>query len=327
MIKRRHARNEELMLVPFLDILCSLIGVLVLVIVVLCVSQASKIQGRTPEEIKMATEAQKMKKEMELNKKINAELIAKVDKLKKLQEEMQQKEAQMVKLRKLLTTTTEDKAKNEELSQTLLKELDNLLIEINGLNPQEAPLKAEIARLMAEIKKRQPPEQKGPPVIVQPGGSGLAKGSKVFFVEASGGRLVFYWNEKDKGTVSAAPDVVAVDVAYNAFLQGVQSVPNSKILFLLRDDGMGAYNNGAGWAMGPTHGFKSDRIGKLPIPGRGVIDMKMFKEFLGALTPPPQALSTPAAATPAPAAPKPPAPKPPAPKPAATPATVTPPKP
>ena len=40
-----------LMLIPFLDILCSLIGVLVLIIVVLVVAQTQRIRGRTQEEV------------------------------------------------------------------------------------------------------------------------------------------------------------------------------------------------------------------------------------------------------------------------------------
>ncbi len=290
------------MLIPFLDILCSLIGVLVLIIVVLCVAQTQKINGRTPEELQRAQEHQRMLKEKKENEKINAVLKDKVEKLEKLQTETKQKEEQVAKLRKLLDTSTADRDKNQEVSQNLMKELDNLLIEVNGLTTQDAPLKKQIADLQAEIKKRQPPPLKGAPVQVQPGGSGLAKGSKVFFVEASGGKLTFYWDDKTKNVVSATADVVAVDVAFNAYLKAVQTVPQSKIIFLLRDDGMGAFNLGAGWAQA-TYGYKVEQIGRLPIPGRGEIDLQMFKEFLGKLTPPPEALAPPS--TPAPAAPKP----------------------
>jgi len=300
MIKRRSHRSEELMLIPFLDILCSLIGVLVLIIVVLCVAQTQKINGRTPEELQRAQEHQKMLKEKKENERINELLKDKVEKLEKLQTETKQKDERVAKLRKLLDTSTADREKNKEVSQNLMKELDNLLIEIGGLTPQDSPLKKQIAELTAEIKKRQPPPNKGPAVMVQPGGSGLAKGTQVFFVEASAGKLTFFWDEKTKNVVSATADVVAVDAAFNAFLKAVLTVPQSKIIFLLRDDGMGAFNLGAGWAQA-TYGYKVEQIGRLPIPGRGVIDLQMFKEFLGKLTPPPEATATPApAATPTP---------------------------
>ena len=274
------------MLIPFLDILCSLIGVLVLIIVVLVVAQTQKINGRTPEELERAQNYLKLLKQQKEDEKINATLKDKVAALEKLQEDAKVKDEQLAKIRKLLDTSQADRERNQQLSQNMLKELDNLVLELSGLTTQEAPLKKEIADMMAEIKKRQPVPQKLPPVIVQPGGSGLAKGTKVFFVEASAGKLTFYWNEKTKTIVSAVPDVIAADVAFNAYLKAVLTVPQSKVIFLLRDDGMGAYNLGAGWAQA-TYGYRVDQIGKLPIPGRGEIDMRMFAEFLGSLPPPP----------------------------------------
>lgn len=286
MVKRTAKRSDEIMLIPFLDILCSLIGVLVLIIVVMCIAQTQKIRGRTPEEIQRATEFLKIKKQLEANKKVNEELIDKVTKRDKLKEETRQKEEQVVKIRKLLDSSVADREKNKEVSLTMMKELDNLLLEVNGLKTQEPPLKKQIAELNAEIQKRKPPEIKGPPVVVQPGGSGLAKGAKVFFVEASAGKLTYYWDGVQKGVVSANANVIAVDESFNAFLKGVSGVPGSKILFLLRDDGMGAFNLGAGWAQA-TYGLQGNQVGRLPIPGRGQIDLQMFKDYLGTLTPPP----------------------------------------
>jgi biopolymer transport protein ExbD len=64
MAKRRHAAKDEILLVPFLDILCSLIGVLILIIVVLCVSQTQQTEGRTEEEIRMAQEAKRLREQI-----------------------------------------------------------------------------------------------------------------------------------------------------------------------------------------------------------------------------------------------------------------------
>jgi biopolymer transport protein ExbD len=327
MVRRRNHRSDEIMLIPFLDILCSLIGVLALIIVVLVVAQTQKINGRTPEELARAAEHLKMLKELKENEKINELLKDKLLEREKLQTQTKNSEEQAAKLRKLLDTSTADKEKNKQTSETLMKELDNLLIEVNGLTQQDAPLKKQLAELNAEILKRKPPENKGPAVMVQPGGSGLAKGSKVFFIEATGGKLTFYWDDKTKGVVSANPDVVAVDVAFNAYLKAVQGVTGSKIIFLIRDDGMGAFNLGAGWAQA-TYGFKVDQVGRLPIPGRGVIDLKMFSDYLGKLTPPPEAVPPPPGAAPAKPNPAPGAPgttPAPAAKPATPPAPATPP--
>lgn len=286
MVRRSHRRNDEILLIPFLDILCSLIGVLALIIVVLVVAQTQKINGRTPEELQRSQDFQKLEKQLKENVKVNDALRDKVLALEKLKTEAKDKEERVAKLRKLLDTSTADRERDQKLNQNMLKELDNLLLELNGFTAQEPTLKKEIADMMAEIKKRQPAPVKLPPVIVQPGGSGLAKGSKVFFIEASAGKLTFCWDGTAKSVVSAVPDVIAADATFNSYLKSVLTVPQSKIIFLLRDDGMGAYNLGAGWAQA-TYGYRVEQIGKLPIPGRGAVDLKMFSEFLGSLPQPP----------------------------------------
>lgn len=255
------------------------------------------------EEITRAQEHLRMLKQQKENERINELLKDKVAKLETLQTETKQKEEEAAKLRKLLDSSEADREKNKQVSEKLAKELDNLLVEIGGLANQVPPLKKQITELNAEIQKRKPPANTGAPVVVQPGGSGLAKGTKVFFIEASGGKLTMYWDEKTKNVVAAAPDVVATDVAFNAFLKAVQAVPQSKIIFLLREDGMGAFNLGAGWAQA-TYGYKVEQVGRLPIPGRGEIDLRMFQEFLGSIPRPPEAVPAPkpAGATPAPAA-------------------------
>ena len=167
-------------------------------------------------------------------------------------------------------------------------------------------------------------------MVVNPGGSGLAAGTAVFFVDASGDKLTFFWNEKERSVVSAVPEVIVSDVAFNSFLEAVKKVPQSKIIFLLRDDGMRAYNLGAGWAQS-KYGYKVEQIGKLPVPGRGDLDMRLFGKLLGNLPapPPPPKLPTVPAPAPPPNPAMPPGTPPPAGMPAASPgapmATPTPP--
>jgi len=272
------------MLIPFLDILCSLIGVLVLIIVVLAVAQTKKANGRTRDQLKIAEEFQQLQKKEKESDSLSQDLKRKIEELEQLKKDLAEKEDRVAMLRKLLGTAKDLKT----VSQTLIKELDNLIVELGGLDTHAVELKKEITALMAELAKRKSPVSKEFPVVINPAGSGLAQGTKVFFVEASGGRLTMFWDEKNKTVVSAAPDVIATDVAFNAFLKALSAVPQSKIFFLLRDDGMGAYYNGAGWAQ-QTYGFKVEQIGKLPAPGRGDIDLRMFKDYAGTLTPPPEA--------------------------------------
>lgn len=296
MAKRRHAAKDEILLVPFLDILCSLIGVLILIIVVLCVSQTQQTEGRTPEEVQMAQDAKRMRQEIVERKALDVVLKEKLASLEQLQKQIDEKEQRFIKLRKLINTSKDLQEENLKISQKMQKELDDLMLEIEGMKEQQAESKKEIAVLMAELKKREvPPDKKVPPVIVQPSGSGMPADTKVYFVEAGSGALKILgaWGEDYR--LSATASVVVADAAYNYFLTEIAKNPNSLVLFLIRDDGQGAFNNGAGRA---ENDYKV-RVGKLPIPGRGVLDLALFSKFRGTIPPPPAAAP---AAPPAPPA-------------------------
>jgi hypothetical protein len=286
MAKRRHGAKDEILVVPFLDILCSLIGVLVLIIVVLCVSQTQETEGRTPEEIQMAQEHKRMKEELAKREKLDAILKEKLAELEKLQAEAEDREQRYLKLRKLLDSSKEVQQQNQQIAAKLQKELDDLLTELDGLKKQQEESKSAIAELMAEIKKRQVPEDKKvPPVVVQPSGSGMPETTKVYFVECATGALKILnaWEGGDY-RLSATAEVVVADPVYNHFLTEVAKDKNSLILYLIRDDGQGAFNNGAGRAEAD---YKI-RVGKLPIPGRGQLDLALFDKHRGKVPPPPK---------------------------------------
>lgn len=293
MAQRRESSGDEVSLFPFLSILACLIGALVLIIVVLVIAQAGKAEGRSPDEIRMAQEYQRMKKEIEERKLLDASLKQKLAELEKLQQEAEDRQQRYVKLRKLLDSSKEVQEQNRQISQQLQKELDDLLTEIDGIKRQQAETKKEIELLMAELKKRQvPPDKKVPPVVVQPSGSGMADTTKVYFVECSSGSLKVLgaWGEDYR--LGSTASIVVADASYNHFLAEVAKDPNSLILFLIRDDGQASFNNGAGRA-------ESDykiRIGKLPIPGRGQLDLALFEKYRGKIQPP-----VPGAPVPAPA--------------------------
>lgn len=296
MAKRRESNDNQVSLFPFLSILACLIGALVMIIVVMVTSQANKADGRTPEEIKTAQEFLKIQKEIEERKKMDVTLKEQLALLEKTQTELQEKRTRYLKMRKLLDSSKEVQAQNKTESERMQKELDDLLVEIDGINKQIAESKVEIAKLMAEIKKRQiPPDKKPPPVVVQPGGSGMPEGTKVFFIEASGGglKILGAWGEDYR--LSASGEAVVADPKFNYLLTEMAKNPKSMLLFLIRDDGQGAFANGGGRAQNDYN----VRIAKLPIPGRGDLDLKLFDQFRGTLPPPPPV--DPATVTPPPA--------------------------
>lgn len=307
MAKRRANEGGEVSLFPFLSILACLIGALVLMIVVLVMSQMGKAEGRTPDEIERAQEYIKLKKEIEERKVTDVEIAEKLKKLEELQKKVEEKEQQYAKLRKLLDTSKDLQDANMQISLQLQKELDDLIVEIEGLKEQQKTSQKEIAALKAELEKRKVPEDKKiPPVVVQPSGSGMGEDTKVFFVEAAGGALKILdaWGEDYR--LSATPQVVVADAAYNHLLMELSKNPKSLLLFLVRDDGQGAFNNGAGRA---SNDYEI-RTGKLPIPGKGVLDLAFFDKYRGKIPPPPPPAPVPDAPAP-PGGAKPPAPTPP----------------
>src|SRR4051794_7261317 len=102
MAKRRARGSDELLLIPFLDILCSLIGILILIIVVLCVAQSQKINGRPPEDIEKSRQYLEMAKVQKENQKLDVKLKEKIEELEKLKKDLVEKEEKTAKLRKLL---------------------------------------------------------------------------------------------------------------------------------------------------------------------------------------------------------------------------------
>jgi biopolymer transport protein ExbD len=295
MAKRRPAPKDEILVVPFLDILCSLIGVLVLIIVVMSVAQSQKTQGRTPEELDRSKEFVKLQKEIQEHKKKEQEAAKITVLLQQAQKELQEKTDRYLKLRRLIATAKDSKEQRQLAVLNLQRELDDLLVEIEGLLKQQKETTTEKAALLAEIKSRQIPEDKKiPPVIVQPSGAGMSDNVKLYFVECNGSGLQILgaWGEDYR--LGASPEVVVADVGYEHFMKELAKDPNALILFLIRDDGQGAFNNGAGRA---SSDYKI-RFGKLPIPGRGKLDLALFEKYRGKISKPGSAQAA-AAAKPA----------------------------
>ena len=89
-------------MVPFLDILCSLIGVLVLIIVFLAVSQTTQTEGRTQEEVDRAIQYKSLNQKKKSAEEAEAEAKPLLTKLATLEEEHEAKESQAARLRTVL---------------------------------------------------------------------------------------------------------------------------------------------------------------------------------------------------------------------------------
>lgn len=283
MAKRRESSGDEVSLFPFLSILACLIGALILMIVVMAISTTEKGDGRTKEEIEAAQQYKDLQKELaerEAAKKVTDDLLKQLQEQVTVQKEQEEK---LARLRKILSTSADVQKKNEAMSQEQLKKLDNLMLEIDGIKKQIAETKTEIAQLMAELKERQiPPDKKPPPVVVQPSGSGEDASQKLFFIEASGGKLVITIDGK-KVNVAATEEAIIGNPELNHFFNEVKRSGNAQLIFLMRTDGTTAYNRAGGWAQS----MYNIKISRLLLPGQGDVDLALFGDRLGVVGPPP----------------------------------------
>jgi hypothetical protein len=296
MAKRRESSGDEVSLFPFLSILACLIGGLILMIVVMAVTTSEQGDGRTKDEVERAKTYQQLLRELDRREKLQKEMEELLKKLAQYVEDKKQQEDKLANLRRLITSSADVQKQNEAMSQEQLKKLDNLLLETEGINKQAEETKREIAKLQAELKERQiPPDKKPPPVVVQPSGSGEDAGQKLFFVEATGGKLAFTIDNQKKN-VAATEAAIIGSAEFNHFLTEVKKAGNAQLIFLLRADGTTAYNRGGGWAQDKYN----IRISRLLLPGMGDVDLKLFGDRLGIVGPVPPEFQAPKPATPPP---------------------------
>jgi hypothetical protein len=290
MVKRRKHRSDEIMLIPFLDILCSLIGVLVLIIVVLVVAQTQRISGRTREEIERAEKYQKMAEQKKVLSQKATDVAQKSATLKEVQTNSETKKQLAEKLERELVEKKADVQKKQASATQVQKEIADLQTEIRGLTTQEPDLRKKMEELLAELAKLQGPKNNDPNVQIVPTGTGSGAPGSVFFIDTAADKLTFYWNEKEHSVVSAVPEVIVKDEAFNNFLAEVKKIPNSKLVFVMRDDGLRSYNLGAGWAQSAPHSYRVEQVGKMPVPGHGELDMQVFSrnKLLGSIPMPAQ---------------------------------------
>lgn len=270
-MKRRKGKHEEVMLIPFLDILCSLIGILILIIVVLGVANTQQTNGRKPEELAIAQKYAGLSKQivaMELEKKT---LNTKITKLEIQQKEAVEKQTRLTELKKRLNLTGEEAAANKTQAAKIQKQIEDLLLQIGSLVIQIPPVEKEIEELksrLALLKKK--PDEKPLPVVIQPSGTGQGGQRKLFFVETSNNSIALRKDRVAKQNVGTG--ALLTDKAYNDFLAEIKKTPNAMLIFLIRQDGSASYNLAAGLAQS-KYGLLT---GKLPIPTAGEVDLNMF---------------------------------------------------
>jgi hypothetical protein len=264
---RRKSSGGGVSLFPFLSILCCLIGLLTLMIKIISDIKAME-RGQNQEEIALALENQKLKKEIELKR----------EEIAKIREELKEKGAATLELseleeKRLVLRRELDKTKNsnpEETDAALQRRIEALIQQIAAMIKERPPLDQKIAELTKELEERKiDANAKPPPVIVQPRGLGT-EDVNLRFIECEASGIVI--RKKDGGKVSVSKAAITTEPALAAFFNEAKADRKSMVLFLLRTDGNETFNIAAGWA---EHQFGL-RTAKLPIPNKGDIDLSRF---------------------------------------------------
>lgn len=262
-------------LFPFMSILACLVGTIVVMICVLSLIQAQNMGGRPRQEVRDATDYVKAKEQVAVIGKQLEELES--DRRKRstdatlVMKEHKELEEKVV----LLRLRAEAAQKGEQTNRELQKELELMSLQLQDIAKEKPAFAKEIEDLKKELAARKKsPDELAAPIVVKPGGSGKAAGKNLFFVEASGGALTLFLSMSEAKRISAGS--VGKDLEYDAFLQRVADTKDATLVFLVRDDGWPAYTRAAGWAEGKFN----VRTGKLPMPGKGKIDLSQFAEFM-----------------------------------------------
>lgn len=264
----KRAPSPEISLFPFLSILVCLIGALVLLIVILTIAQGSAAAARDPEEFTRASAAAAARREQRA-------LQQSLDALQKEQADVSAAlrardpaAAELARLREDLDKAAAAAAESPD-PEELRKKLNDLRAQIAALEKERPPITQSIERLKAELAARRKPDTSPPPLVVQPGGSGQTAGTRLVFAEANAAGLTLLRKE---GPLRVPSGAIGTDAAFNAFLQDLKRESRGALIFLVREDGLTAYTRGAGWAESQY----DLRTGKLPLPGKGRIDLSHF---------------------------------------------------
>lgn len=258
-------------LFPFLSILACLIGILTLMISVTGAVKSLETAGRDQEELARAKEHRSLVSQQGKARQETDALTAVLKEQNAAALRLRELDQRRIVLRRQLE---EKQAKLKDPGQTdkaLQKLVETILANIEALRKERPALDKKLADLKAELARRtKKPDDQPAPILVQPGGTGTANASLVFFVECDGNGLILHRRGGPRTSVSLA--LIGTDQSYNGFLAEARGKSGSMVLFLLRDNGNTAYQRAAGWA----ETRYNLRTGKLPLPGKGEVDLSLF---------------------------------------------------
>ncbi len=266
--RKSSAAGAGVSLFPFLSILACLIGVLTMMIKIISDIKAQENVGRDENEMARAKQHQQLQVEIKSQNKQLELVKAELKERNAALVELSELENKRIILRKKLDDA---KAKPQESDQALQKLLEQLIDQIAALKKERPTLEKELADLKAELAKRKiKPDSKPQPVRINPSGSGISGSTDVVFIECNATGVVILDKSGNKTLISDA--TIETDGKLSGAFNRMKSSRDHLVLFLIRADGNSTFRKAAVLAES-----KFDlRVGKLPIPTAGEIDLTLF---------------------------------------------------
>jgi hypothetical protein len=269
--------EEAFSLFPFLSILACVIGILVLMIAAITLSQIGRDAPTAADNAEAARQAaEEAKQRVEQYRAARFAMQADQQQLMALRPRAERHEATRLALQEARAEFETLQARNKRAEEArrsqaeLAKhqaELERLAAEIARLEQQLKPLQDQHEKLKTELAKRQgPPED--PHVRVQPSGSGVRLNAT--FVECAGASVVLH----DRPEPLRVPTgQLGGSAEYRQLLDKVKQTEKGTVVFLVRPDGVNSYNMARNIA-------RSSYVtnGKLAIAGQGKLDLSMFQK-------------------------------------------------
>ncbi len=274
MAKRRGNSGASVNLFPFLSILVCIIGCLTLIIVVINLIAMNKGEGKTEEEITIAQEYMLIKKEKEEEQEELENLKVQVENLIQQSKDAIAQRDKLAMLKDMLENAEEI----DENRNALIAEFNRLTGVNEKLTADHTSLLEAIKEKEAEIAKRKlPPEEAQ--LRVRPSGSGSQ--TRPHFVEVSS-KAIYIHTSLTKEP-EAIPIASMAEGSFPQLLKKIASQPYNRLIFLVRGDkeSVQVLNQAKGLVNSFNQANKTEIIpGRLPLPGKGKIDLQMFADYL-----------------------------------------------
>jgi hypothetical protein len=262
---RRKSSDDDVSLFPFLSIIACLIGVLTMMIATLALAQTDtqdvalvEIYERTNRQLDLLDqEILTLRRQLEAT---NSSALTAT-------EQQQQLDITLRELEQLLAAIEEidQQLAEQQRAPVVIPEIDPELREtLAQMQSQQQSLEQQIAALQASLAERQVAGEAQ--VTVLPQGSGL--NFVPAFVECADGAVVMHHLPTPK-TIRAGE--IVSDPDFLALLESVANGVSESIVFLVRSDGLNVYQ-----ACKQICDQRQIRHGKLPVVGKGRIDLSAF---------------------------------------------------